>query len=51
MAKRMSKAEIQGVFWLAVIGLPIYLIAQLGESVGKLQITSEITKITRTLII
>ena len=30
----MSKAEIQGIFWLVVIGLPIYWISQLGESVG-----------------
>jgi len=34
MAKKMSKAEIQGIFWLVVIGLPIYWISQLGESVG-----------------
>ena len=34
MAKRMTKAEIQAVFWLVVIALPIYWIAQLGESMG-----------------
>ena len=36
MAKRMTKAEMQGVFWLIVIGLPIYWVTQLGESVGWL---------------
>lgn len=36
MAKRMSKAEIQGIFWLVVIGLPIFLVAKLGNSVGWL---------------
>ena len=36
MAKRINKAEIQGIFWLVVIGLPIYWISQLGESVGWL---------------
>lgn len=34
MAKRMTKAEMQGIFWLAVIGLPIYWVAQVGDSVG-----------------
>jgi hypothetical protein len=34
MAKRMTKTEMNGLFWLAVIGLPIYWISQLGESVG-----------------
>lgn len=32
----MTKAEMQGVFWLIVIGLPIYWVTQLGESVGWL---------------
>ena len=34
MAKQMTQVEIQGIFWLVVIGLPIYWISQLGESVG-----------------
>lgn len=34
MAKKMTKAEVQGFFWLVVIGLPIYLVMQLGESFG-----------------
>jgi DUF971 family protein len=34
MAKRMTKSEMQGIFWLVVIGLPIFWVAQLGESVG-----------------
>ena len=34
MARKMTKVEIQGLFWLAVIGLPIYWISQLGESLG-----------------
>lgn len=34
MAKKMSKAEMQGVFWLIIIGLPIYWVSQLGESIG-----------------
>ncbi|MFC1685195.1 DUF2845 domain-containing protein [Pseudomonadota bacterium] len=34
MAKRMTKAESQGLALLIVIGLPIFAVAQLGESVG-----------------
>ena len=34
----MTQAEIKGIFWLAVIGLPIYWFVQLGESVGWLSI-------------
>ncbi len=34
MAKKMTKAEAQGIFWIVVIGLPIYGIMKLGESVG-----------------
>lgn len=34
MAKRMTKAEAQGLVWLVVIGLPIYWVAQLGDTVG-----------------
>ena len=30
----MTKAETQGIFWLVIIGLPIYGIMKLGESVG-----------------
>ena len=38
MAKQMTKAEIKAVFWLVVIGLPIYWLTQLGESVGWIPI-------------
>ena len=34
MAKRMSKAEAQLIMWAIIIGLPIYGISQLGESMG-----------------
>jgi hypothetical protein len=34
MARRMTKAEVSGIIWLTVIGLPIYLVYQLGEAVG-----------------
>ena len=34
MAKRMTKAEAQLITWAIIIGLPIYGIAQLGESIG-----------------
>lgn len=34
MAKKMTKAETQGILWIAIIGLPIYGIMKLGESVG-----------------
>ena len=34
MAKRMLKAEAQLMTWVIIIGLPIYGITQLGESVG-----------------
>ncbi|WP_280570586.1 hypothetical protein [Chromohalobacter sp. 296-RDG] len=39
MAKRITKTETKGVFWLAVIGFPIYWIAQMGESVGWIPLT------------
>jgi hypothetical protein len=34
MAKRMTKAESQLIVWAIIIGLPIYGITQLGESMG-----------------
>lgn len=34
MAKRMTKAESTLIMWLIIIGLPIFLIFQLGESMG-----------------
>ncbi len=34
MAKRITKAESTLLIWLIIIGLPIYGIMQLGESVG-----------------
>ena len=34
MAKKITKAEIQGLIWIMVIGLPVYWIMQLGESIG-----------------
>lgn len=34
MAKKMTKAETQGILWIVIIGLPIYGIMKLGESVG-----------------
>jgi len=34
MAKRMTKAESQLIMWAIIIGLPIYGITQLGESMG-----------------
>ena len=34
MAKKMTKAESQAIVWLIIIGLPIYGVMQLGESVG-----------------
>jgi len=34
MAKRMTKAESQFIKWAIIIGLPIYGVTMLGESVG-----------------
>ena len=34
MAKRISRAEAQLMTWAIIIGLPIYGISQLGESIG-----------------
>jgi len=34
MAKRITKAESKAIMWLIIIGLPIYGVMQLGESVG-----------------
>ncbi len=34
MAKRLSKVESQLIVWAIIIGLPIYGISQLGESMG-----------------
>ena len=34
MAKRMTKAEFQLIFWVLIIGLPIYIISLLGEFIG-----------------
>ena len=34
MAKRISKSEAQLITWALVIGLPIYGISQIGESMG-----------------
>lgn len=34
MAKRITKAESQLIAWAIIIGLPIYGITQLGESMG-----------------
>ncbi len=34
MARRMTKAESQLVGWAAIIGLPIYGVYKLGESIG-----------------
>jgi hypothetical protein len=34
MAKRMTKAESELIMWAVIIGLPIYGVTQLGESMG-----------------
>ena len=34
MAKKMTKAESQLIVWAIIIGLPIYGITQIGESMG-----------------
>ncbi|WP_373017780.1 hypothetical protein [Thiomicrorhabdus sp.] len=34
MAKRMNKAEVQAIFWLVVIALPVLIMMKLGESIG-----------------
>src|SRR5689334_5472793 len=34
MGRRITKAQTTGVIWLVVIGLPIWLIYQLGEAMG-----------------
>ncbi|MEH6467582.1 MAG: hypothetical protein V7722_08110 [Porticoccus sp.] len=34
MAKRLTKIEMQGIFWLIVITVPLYFVFKLGEWAG-----------------
>jgi len=38
VGKRMTNAEIQGIIWLIIIGIPIWLFFTIGESVGWIPI-------------
>lgn len=50
MAKRMTKAEAQGIGALIVIGLPIYGAMKLGESVGWVLIVAIVALVIGLII-
>ena len=50
MAKRMTKAETQGIAALIVIGLPVYGAMKLGESVGWVSIVAIVASVIGLII-